>query len=669
MNKVIRLLVVSGIVLPLLIMAGEKRAMMPEDYYALSSISDPQVSPDGKRIIYAVSVPDIENNSSNRDLWIIPFEGGKPRRLTHQPESDGSPVWSPCGKKIAFISGRSGTDNIWLLSMDGGEAVQLTDSETDLDSPIWSRDGRFILCTSRVTPQDDPDPENPLEEELPKCKARTINRLLFRQYNTWLGDERNHILLISVEDGTIRDLTPGDFDTPPVSLSSSHDFDISPDGEEVCYVRTDAEVLALSTNHEIYTMGLESGLSRKMTTNPALDREPHYSPNGMYIAYAAMSKPGYESDTQHLAVYDRHSGESRRLTQSLDRSVRNIVWHPGGKRLYFVSQELGRSHIFTVDIQGRQVDRLTEEGYNTNLSITPDGKHLIFMRSVAHRPVEIFTMPSKGGPVRQITDLNTQAAAQFDLPPVEDIWFTGAQGDRVHGLLIKPPMIEDGRKYPLVLVVHGGPQGMCSDSWGSRRLITAPGYGALLLNPRGSTGYGAKFREEVSRDYGGRCYDDLMAGLDYVIEHFDWIDSDRLAAMGGSFGGYMVNWIMGHTDRFKCLHCHAGLYNLVSFFGATEELWFPAWDMGKTPWDEPELYAKWSPHTYAANFKTPTLISHGELDYRVPIGEGLMLFTALQVQGVPSRFLYFPDESHGIRKIQNALRRWKEIFRWFETYL
>jgi dipeptidyl aminopeptidase/acylaminoacyl peptidase len=357
----------------------------------------------------------------------------------------------------------------------------------------------------------------------------------------------------------------------------------------------------------------------------------------------------------------------------LDRSVGEIVWHPDSTRLFYTARDEGRSSIYTVDMATATVRRLSHDGYSTQLTITPDGGTLIFTRSYCHLPAELYSLPSGGGDARPLTQMNEDFLAEIALPRLEEFRFAGARDTEVHGFLLKPPQFEEGKKYPVVLTIHGGPQGMWADrfmtTWFTFPLVTSPGYVGVFINPRGSSGYGATFREEVSRDYGGRCYHDLMAGLDYVLEHYTFTDGERLAAIGGSFGGYSVNWIMGNTGRFTCLVSHAGLYNLSSFFGATEEIWYPAWDMGRSPWEEAELYERWSPHTLAARFRTPTLITHGQQDFRVPVTESFQLFTALQLQGVSSRLLYFPDEGHVISTPQNNVRWWKEIHRWLAEYL
>ncbi len=672
MKKFIAPLLAALLLIALAGPAAAGRPMKPEDLYRIKTIDDPRFSPDGKSVAFTLRVPDLEENSFDSDIWIIPAGGGEPLRLTNSPEADHSPRWSPDGKSIAFISSRGGTPDLYLISTTGGEAKKLTSSETALYSPVWSCDGKFLLCGSRVLPKGKEKLENWTQEDLPECEARSIDRLLFRQWNRWLGDERNHLFLVNAEDGSMKDLTPFEFDVPPVSLSSGHDFDISPDGKEIAYVINTDPMPAVSTNHDIRIQKIEDGEFKKITGNKALDGRPRYSPDGGHIAYAAMERVGYESDRRRLTIYDRDSGTHTRLTEDLDRSVREILWAPGSKKIFFTARSRGTVSIYRSDLEGN-TEKLHSEGYSSNIDISPDGKTLVFVRSHNHLPPEIYTMKSDGGKASQLTAINSEIKNELALPKLEEFWFTGAEETRVHGFLLRPPMFDSSKKYPVVLSIHGGPQGMWADAfmtgWFTFQLISSPGYAVVFINPRGSAGYGSEFREQVSRDYGGRCYRDLMAGLDYVLENYKFADGGKLAAIGGSFGGYSVNWIMGKTDRFDCLVSHAGLYNLTSFYGATEELWFPEWDMGMSPWREPELYDRWSPHRMAGEFSTPTLITHGQMDFRVPFCESLQLFTALQRKAVDSRLVAFPDEGHVISKPQNNVRWWREIHRWLEIYL
>lgn len=654
--------------------AADLRPMTPEDLYLIPRVQDPQVSPDGRWIAFTVGIPDLEANAVDTDIWLMPIEGGEPWQITRGSGADHSPRWSPDGSQLVFVSDRDGTANLYLIPADGGEARALTASETGLAHPVWSRGGRSLVCQSRIMPEalKPEDRENWTADDLPESQARSIDRLLFRQWDRWLGDERNHVFLVDTRDGSMTDLTPGLFDAPPVSLASAHDFDIAPDGSEVVYVKNEDPDSAMSTDHNLYLVPAAGGKARVITHSPGLDSQPHYSPDGRFIAYTSMKTAGYESDQAALTVYERAAGSHLTLTPDLDLLVQSVRWAPDSENLYFTARDHGRLKVFSVDLDGK-IRTLVEEGYNTQLSPTPDGSRLVIARSRNHQPSELWSVVLKTGDLSRLTRLTDDSTAELDLPELEDFTFEGAGGTPVHGFIQRPPDFDPDRKYPMVLVIHGGPQGMWADrfmeTWWTFPLISAPGYVGVFLNPRGSDGYGAQFKAEVSREYGGRCFEDLMKGVDAAIERYPFIDPDRMAVAGGSFGGYSTNWIMGHTDRFRCAVSHAGLFNLMSFFGATEELFYATWDMGDAPWKDPETFEKWSPHNHAQHFSTPTLVTHGELDYRVPFGESLQLFTALRHQGIPSRLVVFPDEGHVIGGAQNNVRWWREIHRWLGIYL
>ncbi|MFC2140067.1 hypothetical protein ACFLR4_05325, partial [Bacteroidota bacterium] len=400
-------------------------------------VYDPQISPDGKWIAYTVSVPSIEKNNFNSDIWLIPIEGGAPRQLTSSPNGDHSPRWSPCSKMIAFLSDRNDKTNLYLIRIDGGEAEQLTFADYSLSGPVWSADGKYILCNSRVLPEGKTDIENWTKDELPECEARTTDHLLFRQWDRWLGDKRNHLFWISINDGSVQDVTPGDYDNPPVTLSTNHDYDISPNGDEICFVRNIDKVLTMSTNHDLFVKDLSTMEETKITTNPAYDSQPYYSPDGKYIAYVSMQKPGYESDRRCLTIYNRETKEVKRITESLDRSSAGMVWAPDSKYIYFYGRVDGRSPIYQVDLEGN-VKQILNDGYNTNLRITPDGKTLIFTRGYNHMPYEIFSYSLANGETKQLTNTNEEFLAEFELPKLEEFWYKGADGDKVQGFILHP---------------------------------------------------------------------------------------------------------------------------------------------------------------------------------------------------------------------------------------
>ncbi len=657
--------------------AGQaKRPILFSDILDLARVSDPQVSPDGKHVAFVIARTIAAENRSDSDIWIVPAEGGEPRQLTRSSRSDAEPRWSPDGRHIAFTSSRSGTPQIWLIALDGGEARQVTDLAGGAHGPLWTPEGRHILCFSDVYPDCRTDAENREKARAiaeNKVKARIIDDLLYRHWDTWREATRSHLMIQPVDGGPARDLTPGPFDVPPFSLGGPPPCAVSPDGREVCFeMNTDASA-ATSTNVNLFTVPLEGGEPKLIADGPGADGGPLYSPDGALLAFRSQARGGYESDRWVLKVMDRRTGAVRAVSERIDNWVNEYAFSPDSKTLYAVVEEEAHDRIYALDVSGdgSAARLLVSEGSSSSVAATPDGKSLVFASQSLMHPNEIFACDTDGGDIRPLTRTNAAILSKLALARPEDRWFEGAGGRRIHGILVPPPRIDPSKKYPLVLFIHGGPQGAWKHAFSFRwnpQLIAAHGYVCLAVNPRGSTGFGQQFTEEISGDWGGRVFQDLMNGVDHAIG-LGYVDPNRLAAMGGSYGGYMVNWMLGHTDRFKAFISHAGLFNLVSFYGATEELWFPEWDLKGPYWSHPEQYEKFSPHLFAKNMKTPTLVIHGELDYRVPIGEGLQLFTALQRQGVPSRLLYFPDEGHWILKPRNAQLWNDQVLEWLDRWL
>ncbi|MFB0516284.1 MAG: alpha/beta fold hydrolase [Candidatus Neomarinimicrobiota bacterium] len=669
-------LLLAALLVAMIPVAGEqKRAITHDDFFNIKQVSDPQVSPDGLWIAYVVTEYDKPANTSNSDIWLVSINGDEPRRLTDDPESDRHPRWSPDGTRLAFTSSRDGTPQVYVLIVATGEARKVTTLAAGAGGAIWSPDGQSLAFTSDVFTELEGEKAQAArlqELEDSKVKARITDRLLYRHWNQWTDRTRSHVFVQSVTDGSAQDVTPGDYDTPPISLGGYQDYVFSLDGGQICYVKNIGPVVAVSTNNDIFLVELTTGAVKRLTENPANDNYPQYSPDGRYLAYRAHARAGFEADKYRLLLREIATGKVIDLTGHYDRSVSQYVWAPGGDGIYFNAADEGRSAIFYVDLVSKEVTRLTEGSYNTSLQITPDGQNLVFLRQSMHSPPEIRKLNLTSGEEVQLTHTNDDVLAQLDMNPAEEFWYKGAGGTRVHGFLLKPPHFDPSRKYPLLFLVHGGPQGAWSDYFHYRwnaQLFAAPGYVVVMLNPRGSTGYGQRFTDEISGDWGGKVYKDLMRGLDYVLGAYNFIDPDRLAAVGGSYGGYMMNWFAGHTDRFKTLVSHAGVFNLTSMYLHTEELWFPEWEFRGTPWTNPSMYRKWSPHQFIDKFKTPMLVIHGEQDFRVPISEGLQTFTALQKMGVPSRLLYFPDEGHFVLKPLNSELWYETVWDWLATYL
>ncbi len=644
----------------------------------IQRIGDPQLSPDGKTVAFAVSVPDVAENKSLHSVWSVPLEGGAPLRLADRADR---PRWSPDGKRIFYVSTISDASQIWSMNPDGTGIAPVTKLSTEADGEIVSPDGKYIVVTSRVYPEcstsagqfDDACNKKRLDaESQSKVKARLITGLLFRHWNEWEGNRRSHLLSISLADGKVADLTsgtgiPGLREVPPFSLGGPDDYAISPDGAEVCFAMNTDDVPAAGTNNDLFVVPIQGGTAHKITGNPGADNSPAYSPDGKYLAYRSQSRPGYESDKWRLMVVDRSSGKLTVPTDAIDRSVNSFTWSPDSKRLFFTATDRGHQAIQFVALEGG-VARVAVTGNNTldDMQFTPDGKTIVFTRQSGDSPVEICKAMSSGGAAVALTHLNDDLLGQYQLTSLEDFSVTGAEGAQVQSFVVKPPNFNPAQKYPVLLLVHGGPQGEWGQSWTYRwnaQVFAGAGYVVVMPNPRGSVGYGQKFTDEINQDWGGKPFDDLMAVTDYVAK-LPYVDPERMAAAGGSYGGYMIDWMLGHTNRFKCLITHDGVYDLREEAASTEELWFPMWEFGGMPWDNPEVYDRWSPSHFAKDFQTPTLVIHGELDYRIPYSQALELYTTLQVRKIPSELLLFPDEGHWVLKPQNSALWYKTFLDW-----
>jgi dipeptidyl aminopeptidase/acylaminoacyl peptidase len=681
MNKKYFILISLLFTLSTLLLAQSKRPMELEDLFRIKRVSDPQLSPDGKWVAFTITEVDKPNNKTNSDIWLIPSSGGEMKQLTNSPKHDRHPRWSPDGKWIAFESNRSGSFQIYVVAAAGGEARQLTNISTEANQPVWSPDGKNIAFVSAVFPEfsempyavsDSLNKKKQDDRDNSNVKARMITQLLYRHWDSWVDDKRQHIFVVPVDGGTPKDVTPGENDAIPTSstFSAGDDFDFSPDGKEIAFTAPPVPIReqAWSTNHDIFIVNLVTGEKKQLTTNPAADGYPRYSPDGRYIAYRAQSRAGFEADRWQLMLYDRKTGKTQSLTQNFDSNVEAMVWSPNSKMLYFDAEEKGNRPIWLVSTKGNDVKKVFDKAVNGDIST--DGKILLFTHQSFTRPIEVYTASIEGKNATQLTHVNDELFSQIQFTEPEYVWYKGANDANVQMWIIKPPIFTAKKKYPLVFWVHGGPQGAFLNSWSYRwnsQLWAAQGYVLALPNPRGSTGFGQKFTDEISHDWGGKVFDDLMAGLEYV-EHLPYVDTSKMAAAGASYGGYMMNWFQAKgVTKFKTLITHCGVFNFWSMYGTTEETWFDEWEHG-IPWETPD-FGKFSPHTYAQNFSIPNLIIHNELDYRVPFSEGMQLFTVLQRKGIPSKMLYFPDEGHWVLKPANSELWHKTIFEWLESYL
>ncbi len=696
-----------------------------DDMMKLKRVGDPQVSPDGKWVIFSVVDVDLTANTKTPHVWIVPAAGGQEKEIIAGQDAD-RPRWAADGKRFAFLSNKEGGSQVWVADFDSAAATvsgvhKLTSIATEVGGELWSPDGKNILFTSDIYPDCDGAPAAEQEcnakmlkeGEQSKVKAQIFTHLLYRHWNAYREGKRSHIFVVAVDDASVaRDLTPGDYEAPVFSLGGQDDYAFSPDGKEICYASNHDKNPAASTNNDLWIVPLAGGEAKNITAdNPASDSTPLYSPDGRYIAYRAQQRPGYESDRFRLMLYDRKTGEKRNQTEDFDQWVGTFIWAPDSYRLYFASEHEGTSPIYTLTIEpagnaSGAHSKVAEllRGFDDELTLSPDGKTLLFTEMTLQYPSKIFSqalsfredgtvragrgMDRLGGDVPDdycsptrwdnapaLTHLNDAVLSQVAMSELECFWFTGAHGDKVQGFLVKPPgfypELGQRKRFPVKFLIHGGPQGAWGDDWSYRwnpELFAASGYVVIMINFHGSTGYGQKFIDAINGDWGGAPFEDLMKGLDYAEKTYPFIDKDRECALGASYGGYMINWILGHTDRFKCLVSHDGMFNAESAWGTTEELWFNNWEFKGTPYDNRASYEKWSPHQYAKNFKTPTLVVHGQRDYRLDVSEGFQLFTTLQTMGVPSKMLYFPDEGHWVMKPQNSRLWYETVNAWVDQW-
>ena len=658
--------------------AFAQRGLRFEDLASLHRIGAPQLSPDGHWLAYDVSTPDLAANKSFSGVYLIPAAGGTPKAISDVKHQDNGPSWSPDGKSIAYLSNRDGgAHQVYLYDVAAGTSRKVSDLAGGAGSVKWLPDGSGVIVVSDIYPDCGVDPacikEKTTAEGNAPTKARVLTSLLYRHWKAWQEPTRTHIVWVPLNGGAPRDLTPGAFDAPPFSVGGGDEFDVSPDGKELVYARDTEKNPEVSTNSDIFLMPIAGGNAKRITTRRGADTSPKYSPDGRWIAYRSQARAGYESDLWELWLYDRTSGTSHRIAPSFDDWVESITWAPDSKSIFFTAPKTGKIAIYEVAINGGAPQLVSNaDGSADALTISRDGKTIYYDASSFLRPNDIYALTKTAGGAKSVRITHENDALLSNISATsEDRWFAGAEGAKVQGFIIKPPAFDASKKYPAIVLIHGGPQGGWGDAWSYRwnpLMFAARGYVVFMPNPRGSYGYGQKFLEEVSGDWGGKAYVDIMNGVD-MLAALPYVDGTRIGAAGGSYGGYMVDWILGHTDRFKALVSHAGVYDLKSEYGVTEELWFPEWEFKGNPWDNPELYQKWSPDNFVKNFKTPTLVTHGELDFRVPINQGLELFTALQRRGIPSKMVYFPDEGHWVLKPQNSKLWYQTVGDWFDQWL
>jgi len=630
---------------------GDRRAFEIADFYRVRQVGSPSLSPDGERVVFQVRRYDLAADKSWSEIWLMDAEGGEPRQMTQGQNADSEPQFTPDGSSILFSSTRSGASQLWLMPVDGGEPRQLTSFPTGVAGAVYSPDGRYLAVSADVYPECGIDPDCNREPE-GKLSVHVADELLYRHWTSWRDGRATHVLLVDAATGAVlKDMTPGPYDAPTFSLGGDRGYAFSPDGQELCFVSNHDVKQAESTNADLWVVPVEgtptTTSARNLTdANDGWDGAPLYSPDGKHIAFVSQATPGYESDLRRLAVLERSTGAVRYLTErgAFEDWVGELAWDGPGALLFTADHE-GRNPLYRVELTGGLPRQVLRDGNIDHWERSSDGKRIVYARRKVGEPHELYAVAAAGGTPTRLTHFNAALEAEVDIRPAEELWVDGEGGYKLHVFVVKPHGFEPGKKYPLLLNVHGGPQQQWTDAFrGDWQVYPGKGYVVAFANPTGSNGYGQAFCDAIRGDYGGRVYRDLMRVTD-ELEALPYVDGQRMGAMGWSYGGYMMMWMQGHTDRFACQAAMMGIFDLDSFYGATEELWFPEHDLG-IPWKDEENYARWSPSNFVEHFKTPALVITGELDYRCPYTQSLGYFTALQKQGVPSRLIVYPNSGH-----------------------
>lgn len=651
---------------------AEKTAFTIADLYKLKTVENPAISPDGKRVAFTVREDDLEKGKGNTDIYVMNIDGSNIHRMTSDPAADTGPKWSPDGKSILFTSTRKDGSQAWVIPSDGGEATQLTSFAMEVDNLDWVPDGKRIVFSTLVYPEcaADNDCNKKNEDGLNNgpLQAHVTDRLLYRHWTSWKDSKYAHTFTYDIASKKYSDLTPGEFDWPSFSTGGGG-FAISPDSAELCVTSNHDPNEESTTNKDLWLVPTTGGTPKNITeSNKAYDGEPEYSPDGKYIGFKMQTVPGFESDRIRLAIYDRKSSTITVLTDSFDNWVDEFHWAPDSKSIYFTGDVKGSVPLYNIDIKTKKITPIVDPKTIDAFDIAVGGKTIVFARRSIHEPREVWSVDSAGKNLKRLTFFNKEIEDTVDIRPEEEMWIDSPTGKKIHTFIVKPHNFDPNKKYPLILNVHGGPQQQWANAFrGDWQVYPGSGYVVAFPNPHGSTGYGQEFTNAISKDWNGKVYQDVMAVAD-ALEKLPYVDKDRMGAMGWSYGGYFMMWLEGHTTRFKAIASMMGVYDLTAMYGATEELWFPEWDLGGTPWSS-DLYQKDSPNNYVKDFKTPCLVITGERDYRVPYTQSLEFFTHLQKMNVPSRLIVFKEDGHWPSGIKSMPFYYNAHLDWFHKYL
>jgi dipeptidyl aminopeptidase/acylaminoacyl peptidase len=647
----------------------------------LDRVGAPHVSPDGSQIVYSVRTTDMEAGKGRHDLWLSKISGEAPRQLTSHEASDNEPAWSADGKYIYFLSSRGDSSQVWRIGPDGGEAVQVTNLPVDVGTFRITAGGDRLV----VSLQTYIDCENlactvardKALDELPTTGV-TYDQLFMRHWDHWLTEKRSRLFSLPLNDGVAAVTEPVilsgavDADVPSRVWGGTEEYALSPDGTTVYFAaRIRNGIEPTSTNFDIYSAPVNGdGPTLNLTeSNPAWDTQPVLSPDGKSLAYLAMKRAGFEADRYRIMIRDITTGNTRELAVGWDRSASSITFSNDGAYLYANAQDVGNKTLWRIEVAGGAFVKLVNKG---NISAIDTGVHgVVFAKDDLKSPSELFVLAN--GELRQLTHFTAPQLQGVEMGDYEQFSFTGAGDKTVYGYVVKPAGFQEGRQYPIAFLIHGGPQGSFGNHFHYRwnpQTYAGQGFAAVFIDFHGSTGYGQDFTDSISGDWGGKPLIDLQLGLQAALDKYEFLDGDHTCALGASYGGFMVNWIAGNwPERFDCLVNHDGVFDQRMMYYATEELWFPEWENGGPYYANPKEYEKYNPVNYVSQWQTPMLVIHGQLDYRIPVTQGIGAFTALQRRGVASKFLYFPDENHWVINPHNSIQWHQEVNQWLHKYL
>jgi dipeptidyl aminopeptidase/acylaminoacyl peptidase len=657
---------------------GQTHPFSVHDMLAMDRISDPQVSPDGRWIAFVIRKTDLEANLGRTDLWLVGVDGSGLRRLTSHSANDFNPRWAPDGKSLWFISTRSESAQVWRIPIDGGEAEQITKEPLDVANLLVSPDGKSIAFTMEVFP--DCSTVECTKERLDEIKERKAGgkiyeRIFVRHWDTWKDGRRSHLFVMPSEGGRAIELMPDmDADTPSKPFGGPEEIAFTPDSKGIVFSARDVgREEPWSTDFDLYCVPVDKSKPPKCLTekNKAWDTNPVFSPDGKTLAYLATARPGYESDRFRVVLLSWPGGRQRVLTENWDRSPSSLCWSADGKTIYATAANTGQKSLFAIDVKTAGIRTVVKDGSVSSSSIAAD--RIVYGLNNLNSPVELHSAEPDGGDVHKITSINSEKIAAARMGEYEQFTFRGWNAETVYCYVVRPVDFNPRKKYPVAFLIHGGPQGSFGNTFHYRwnpQAYAGAGYAAVMVDFHGSTGYGQDFTDSIRGDWGGKPLEDLRKGLAAALKRYPWMDGDKVGALGASFGGYMINWIAGNwPDRFRCMVNHDGNLDERMAYFDTEELWFPEWDHLGTPWENPVNYEKHNPVNYVKNWKTPMLVIHGALDFRVADTQGLSTFNALQRLGVPSKLLYFPDENHWVLKPHNSILWHDTVIDWLEQWL